>query len=287
MLRQFKTQLKTIITQAQGRLPKNGPDFFIVGATRAGTTYLHHLLNNHPDIFMPKGKELHYFNHDGKYNDKLKGYLPLFNGYKNEKAIGEATPLYCEKGTYFDKDGIINFFRDETTIQRIKKHYPDAKLIISLRDPVTRIISLQKKNYFQGKVKTKLSEEIRNELEGQSRLNLLYRNRFDIHLQEIYKHFSKEFVHIMVFEEWIEDIDHSMNTLMQFLDIAPLEKWPVMPDKKNTAGEYKRKNAKKENNDNPIDMDDALQNLIIEELSPSRVYLEELLGRSLPWAQQT
>lgn len=234
---------------------------------------------------MPKSKELHYFNHDGKYNDKLKGYLPLFDGYNNEKAVGEATPLYCEKGTYFDQSGKIDFFRDETTIKRIKKHYPNAKLIISLRDPLTRIISLQKKNYFQGKVKTKLSEEIRNELQGQSRLKLLYRNRFDIHLEEIFKYFPKESMHILVFEEWIDDIDNSMNTLMNFLDLPHLENWPDMPDKRNTASEYKRENIKKDFSDDPIDMSEDLRNLIIKELSPSRVYLEDLLGRPLPWGQ--
>jgi hypothetical protein len=37
------------------------PDFLIIGAQKAGTTWLHRNLQAHPQIWMPKEKELHYF----------------------------------------------------------------------------------------------------------------------------------------------------------------------------------------------------------------------------------
>ena len=37
------------------------PDFLGIGAQKAGTTWLGHNLQLHPGIWMPKNKELHYF----------------------------------------------------------------------------------------------------------------------------------------------------------------------------------------------------------------------------------
>ena len=38
-----------------------GPDFLVVGAQRAGTTWLHRVLRQHPSLWLPPVKELHYF----------------------------------------------------------------------------------------------------------------------------------------------------------------------------------------------------------------------------------
>lgn len=40
------------------------PDFLCIGAQKAGTSWLNHMLLQHPQIFMPPVNELHYF--DGK-----------------------------------------------------------------------------------------------------------------------------------------------------------------------------------------------------------------------------
>jgi len=46
------------------------PSFFIVGAPKCGTTALCKYLDQHPDIFIPKLKELHYFDTDLKTKKK-------------------------------------------------------------------------------------------------------------------------------------------------------------------------------------------------------------------------
>ena len=37
------------------------PDFLVVGAQKAGTTWLYRSLRTHPQVWMPREKELHYF----------------------------------------------------------------------------------------------------------------------------------------------------------------------------------------------------------------------------------
>ena len=46
---------------AEGLVPRS-PDFFCIGAQKAGTTWLHENLRRHPGVWMPPVKELQYFN---------------------------------------------------------------------------------------------------------------------------------------------------------------------------------------------------------------------------------
>ena len=105
------------------------PNFFIVGAPKAGTTSLHEYLSNIPGIFMSAEKEPNYFSmtviskDDQSANpirDKKK-YLELFKNAKDEKIIGESSP---------------NYLSDPEAPNLIHQVSPDAKILISLRDPV-------------------------------------------------------------------------------------------------------------------------------------------------------
>ena len=54
------------------RQPKK-PDFFIVGAPKCGTTAMNNYLSEHPEIFIPDIKEVHFF---GRDLDITKGRTP-------------------------------------------------------------------------------------------------------------------------------------------------------------------------------------------------------------------
>lgn len=43
------------------KVSQHGPDFLIIGAQRAGTTWTNRVLKQHPAIWVPPVKELHYF----------------------------------------------------------------------------------------------------------------------------------------------------------------------------------------------------------------------------------
>lgn len=56
------------------------PDFLVVGAQKAGTTWLYRSLRTHPQVWMPREKELHYFDEkirlDGGLRSRLRGDRP-------------------------------------------------------------------------------------------------------------------------------------------------------------------------------------------------------------------
>lgn len=103
-------------------------DFIIAGVQRGGTSALHSYLSQHPRIFLPKQKELHFFD-----NEKLDWDTPdygilhaHFRGKSHGQIVGEATPIYV-------------FW--EPAIGRIHRYNPRIQLIVTLRDPVERAYS--------------------------------------------------------------------------------------------------------------------------------------------------
>lgn len=65
------------------------PDFIIVGAMRSGSTSLFRYLAGHPQVFVARTKELHYF--DWHYDRGLGWYASHFAGAPSECVTGEAT----------------------------------------------------------------------------------------------------------------------------------------------------------------------------------------------------
>lgn len=100
------------------------PNFICVGAQKGGTTTLYNVLNKHDDIYMPKKKELHFFDH--KEMEPIEKLEDHFRNSKTKQVRGEVTPYYM-----FHESGIKN----------IHSVVPNAKIIILLRDPVERAIS--------------------------------------------------------------------------------------------------------------------------------------------------
>src|SRR2546423_2056748 len=115
------------ISARPGRLP----NFFICGAAHAATTSLWHYLRQHPDIYMPptiEQKEPAYFCDIYGTNDS-DFYLSLFADADGRKRVGEASTAYL---TW------------PASAAKIRATVPEAKIIISLRNPVERAWSLYK-----------------------------------------------------------------------------------------------------------------------------------------------
>jgi hypothetical protein len=103
------------------------PNFFVVGAARAGTTSLYHYLAGHPDIYMSPLKEPHFFSRARPevvpFVKDEREYLRLFEPGAEAKIRGEASPTYLA---------------DPETPAKIKRVSPDARVVIVLREPVSR-----------------------------------------------------------------------------------------------------------------------------------------------------
>lgn len=97
--------------------------YLLIGTQKSGTTSAITVFNSHPDIFMYDG-EPHFFDNDNNYSKNTYYYENLLQSDK--KFIGEKSPDYC----------YLRF-----AIDRIYDTYPNIKLILILREPISRIVS--------------------------------------------------------------------------------------------------------------------------------------------------
>jgi len=188
------------------------PNFFIVGTPRAGTTTLYDFLKRTEGVFMSSHKEPHYFSsiessslYPPPIRDKKK-YLSLFNKVKKEKAVGEASTSYLW---------------DPNAPKLIHEDIPNAKIIISLRDPVERAYSHYLLRLSGGKTYS-FSEAIRKALmpnvdfyTGVIVIGGWYHKEINRYLN----FFGKEKVKIMIFEEFVIDPKKTINEVLKFLEV--------------------------------------------------------------------
>ena len=117
------------------------PDFFIIGAPKAGSTALHAALARHPQLYLSAVKEPKFFLTDGRPTGQRgpgdahsaqewvwreRDYQRLFDGAAPDQLRGESTPFYLA---------------DTESHLRLKKAVPNARLIAIIRDPVDRAYS--------------------------------------------------------------------------------------------------------------------------------------------------
>ena len=110
------------------------PNFLIIGAQKAGTTWLAKKLCQHPDVFMPS-QEIHFFNLKSNFRKGIDRYENHFANARNRAVIGEKTPNYLWIVEKNSGNHLPNIHRN------IHKHIPDAKLVVIVRNPVDRLIS--------------------------------------------------------------------------------------------------------------------------------------------------
>ena len=128
-----------------------GLDFIVIGAQRAGTTSLFEHLREHPELYLPPGKERSFFSHDETY---AAGW-PKFTG--DTYGAGPRGALSAPITTYMygcplraDGEELDKPQRTGPTEhiipERIRSLFPDIKLIAILRDPVERCVSNYRKH---------------------------------------------------------------------------------------------------------------------------------------------
>lgn len=195
------------------------PNFFIIGASKAGSTSLHHYLNQHPQISMASDKEPGFFQKDDDYKKGLEWYSrTYFSGAKNT-AIGESTASYL----YY------------TRVAERLHELPDEnqRFIISLRDPIERAYSQYWHQVRIGEYrsfKDAIREEIKliesNEdilFDFPPKTHYLGRSLYSKHLNNYLRYFDRTQFKIIFLEHLKADPQKAINQITDFLEIDRYE----------------------------------------------------------------
>jgi len=192
------------------------PNFFIVGAAKAGTTALYEYLSKTNGVYMSPVKEPRYFN---KYilDPKIRlsritndtKYLKLFNKVKDEKAIGEASPSYL---------------RDPEAAELIHEKVPNAKILIILRDPVQRAFSAYVMRKNGGRESRTFHQVIEDYIKDYKHSKfysdgIIFAGLYTKNIKKYIDTFGSQNVKILIFEEFIKDTVNQVQEVLNFLGV--------------------------------------------------------------------
>jgi hypothetical protein len=222
------------------------PDFLIVGAMKAGTTFLYWVLKQHPQIVVCAPKEVNYFNH--KYHRSLNSYRTHFPTLAETRSRSAQTGLPTIAG-----EASLYLYHPHAA-RRIARHLPHAKIIILLRDPVKRTISDYHHMKRLGRETLSFEEAIAAEagrlhgerekiLADESYTSIPYltygyaaRSIYVDQIAEFHRHFPKEQVLIVPSEEMYADPVRIGFTVHRFLGVEPRPPEAIRPI---NTGNYK------------------------------------------------
>ncbi len=194
------------------------PDFLVIGAQKAGTTWLHQNLLCHEEIFVPQKKELHYFNSDLKLS--LFGYSDYFSGAQG-KVIGEVTPAYS--------------ILPDGDIELVKRILPDVKLVFLMRNPVERawsqgVMELVARGNRQ--IEEISFEEWATFLRSPTSFD---RGHYSAILARWEKHFHRSSFFTAFFDDIQERPEDVLNGLFAHLGVGAVKEWGAFPVRKVVA----------------------------------------------------
>jgi Sulfotransferase domain len=199
------------------------PNFFLVGAAKAGTTSLWSYLSQHPEIYMsPTAKEPHYFlwaeqsnafefgdwrRVDKPYHHDWDAYLRLFDG-ATQPIVGEASVFYLPH---------------PTAATRIEQRCPGAKIAICLRDPTRRAYSWYRFNRMRHEESAPtFRKAIEKEL---ATPNLYYAGQYlglGLYSEQVKRYLDvmgSDRVHVILYDDLQRDAGGVMRSLFRFLSV--------------------------------------------------------------------
>ena len=227
---------------------------FMVGAQKAGTTSFHSYLVRHPLITGGDGKELHFFDRDRIYRKDASSYLSLFPALSGATHALDSTPVYMYNGK---------------AAERIHAFRPDAKIIMLLREPVSRAFSAfnmyqqicqqtwfaqelrnatdDGKTFFLPMIEGECAPDIRHFLDrelaiinGQAKGEepaLIRRGIYAPQLERFIRLFGRESVLVLFSDDLKREPERLVNDVLQFIGLEPLSgvQYPPMHVREYTA----------------------------------------------------
>jgi Sulfotransferase family len=203
-----------------------GPDFFVIGAQKAGTTRLCGILDRHPAISLPT-KEPMFFQSPVDMGSKRQWYQDLFSHGSPGVLQGDGSTYYSMRSLY------------PGTAERIHAFNPHAKLVYMVRHPLRRIesawvqlLSVGHANAVRGFDHTLRETDL-----------LLDPSRYWAQLNEYRRFFPDDQIAVYFFEDFVADEVAVARSCCAFLGADPSEPLELGSEMMRNASQGKRQRA--------------------------------------------
>lgn len=237
----------------------NKVSFIVAGAQKGGTTALDAYLREHPELCLPRRKELHFFDTDRYFAVEPVDYGPYHAAFAPgpfHRLLGEVTPAYL----YWP-----------TAAERIARYNPAMKLIVVLRNPVTRAFSQWNMARQNARDPLPFLEALKAEPERvrtmppekAKRFTYVDRGFYAQQLKRLWAYFPSEQTLVFKSEELLDAPSTVLARIAQLLDIAP---FPPLAPRTEHAREY------------DTTMSEEARRYLLSVFAPEIRELERLLG---------
>jgi hypothetical protein len=205
--------------------------FIVAGAQKGGTSALDQYLREHPELCLPQQKELHFFDADRHFSVEPVDYTPYracFSPGPGHRLMGEVTPAYL----YWP-----------TAAERMARYNPALRLIVVLRNPITRAFSQWNMSRRTGREPLPFGQALEAEgrrlrelpLERAKSFTYVDRGFYSQQLKRLWRYFPREQTIVFKSEQLLADHTAVLARIADFLGIAP---FPPVPENRTQAREY-------------------------------------------------
>lgn len=189
------------------------PNLFVIGASKSGSSALHAYLRVHPDIRMSDEKEPCFFVGNAELAEAWpimarnpcshtwEGYLSLWSGGETAQYRGEGSVYYSQAPHRSDVPA------------RIASVAPSAKIIYTVREPVSRAIGHYWQRFKEFQEPLPLEEAMRQ--------NPLYRDTSDyaLQLRAYLEYFDASQIHVVAAEDLRHNRRETLEAILSWLDL--------------------------------------------------------------------
>jgi hypothetical protein len=177
------------------------PDFIIIGAAKAATTWIVHQLQQNPAVFLP-GPEPHYFSR--AYEEGVDSYARWFETASPLQTVGEKS---------------ADYLAHPLAAVRIAALLPRVRLVVQLRNPVERAYSDYCMLYRRGTVTAPPEAYLKR---GSERSRFLEDGLYHRHLSRFIEFFPAEQLSLILHEDIKRQPEAVIAGLCDYLGITRL-----------------------------------------------------------------
>ncbi|MET0087397.1 MAG: sulfotransferase [Sedimenticola sp.] len=217
-------------------------NLFIIGAQKAGTTFLATLLSQHPDIDLCSPKEPDFFTRH--WSKGMDWYRDRFSDTSKKYLLDASTSYSAAPLTARDNSADVESNPLHGVPERIFSVSPDARFIYLMRDPVKRTYSSYWHSVRGGYENRSLDEALQDP-------RYLEMGHYYQQLELYYRLFPKERFLVLFFEDFIKSPEATANRCFEFLGLDGIDEFsmdggknetyvpgPVLSRVNSTVGKY-------------------------------------------------
>ena len=246
------------------------PSAVIVGAQKAGTTQLYAYLIKHPRCFSAAEKEVDYFSkHPERTLEWYRSRFPLrYRVAARQGHALEASPSYMAM---------------PRALRRMQAVLPEARIIVVLRDPVSRTFSHYQHRKTRRLENRSFADVIDDELRqtdfppqrgvalgphAKPMMKCLGRSYYALHIELLFELYPRDRVLILDSADLFADTNATCQRVFEFLGV---ESHDVQPEKVYNRGYYEER------------IDPPVAERLRQHYRPYDELLAELVGRRFSW----